>query len=111
MFVDVSLTRDGSRVGIVLKSLEGTFMEQAIIFGFSASNNELKYEALIVGLKKAKLIGAHHLIINCDPQLVANQLTGGYAVRNKRMEAYMRLAQKLFREFPSAYIEIFPWHQ
>ena len=39
---------------------------------------------------------------------MVNQLTGEYAARNPRMEAYMKLAQKLFREFESAYIERFP---
>lgn len=48
------------------------------------------------------------LIIHCDSQLVANQLTGEYAARNQMMEAYMGLAQKLFKSFYSSYIERFP---
>ena len=38
---------------------------------------------------------------------MANQLTGEYAARNEIMGAYMRLTQKLFKEFKSTYIEQF----
>lgn len=36
---------------------------------------------------------------------MANQLTREYAARNQRMETYMKLAQGLFKDFDSAYIE------
>lgn len=73
-----------------------------------ASNNESEYETLIVGLRKVKLFGAQHLIIHCDSQLVANQLTAKCATRNQMMETYMKLAQKLLREFTLVYIDRFP---
>lgn len=74
---------------------EGMVIEQAIRLRFMASNNELKYEALIVGLKKEKLFSVQNLVIHCDSQLVANQLTGKYATKNHIMKAYMRLVRKL----------------
>ena len=76
--------------------------------GFKASNNEAEYEALIIGMQKAKSLGVQDLMIHCDSQLVANQLTGEYVARNERMGAYMKLAQKLIKEFRMAYIEKFP---
>ena len=39
---------------------------------------------------------------------MANQLTGEYAARNERMGAYMRMTQKLIKEFKTAYVERFP---
>ena len=94
-FIDGSSTKYGSGVGIVLKSPEGTIIEQTIRLGFIALNNESEYKALIVCLKNAMLLSVHNQIIHCDSQLVANQLTREYAARNQKMEAYMRLAQKL----------------
>lgn len=91
----------------MLKSLEGTVIEQAFRLGFIASNIKTKYEALNVGLKKSRVLSVQNLIIHCDSQLITNQLTGEYAARNQRMEAYMRLAQKLFKSFNSAYIKRF----
>lgn len=82
-------------MGIVLKSPEGTLLVQ---LGFYASNNQSEYEALIMGLKKAKLVGIKDLIIQCDSLLVTNQLTREYASRSQKMEAYMRLGQKLFSD-------------
>lgn len=67
-----------------------------------------------MGLKKAKMLGVQNLKIHCDSQLMENQLTGKknqltgeYAARNQRMEAYMKLAQGLIKNFDSAYIERF----
>ena len=92
----------------MLKSPERSVIEQLVQLGFTASNNESEYKALIVGMKKEKIIGVQNLLIHCNSQLVANQLTTEYAARNQKMETYMRLAHKLFREFMSAYIERFP---
>lgn len=81
LFIDWSLTKDGSGVGIVLKSPKGTVIEQSIQLGFIASNNEAEYKALIVGLKKEMILGVQNLVIHCDSQLVANQLIGEYVTR------------------------------
>lgn len=35
-------------------------------------------------------------------------MSGQYTAKNQIMEAYMRLAQRLFKEFELAYIEKFP---
>ena len=92
----------------MLKSPKGSVIEQSIRFAFTALNNESEYKALIVGMKKAKILGVQNLLIHCDSQLLANQLTGECAAMNQIMEAYMRLTQKLFREFKSSYIKRFP---
>lgn len=73
--MDGSSTKYGLGVDIVLKSPERTIIEQAIQLGFITSNNESEYKALIVGLKKAKILGVENLVVHCDSQLAANQLT------------------------------------
>jgi ribonuclease HI len=62
----------------VLVSLEGLVLEQAIQLKFSASNNEAEYEALMISLKMEKKLGASHLQVFCDSQLMANQISGEY---------------------------------
>lgn len=47
-------------------------IEQSVWIGFTASNNELEYETLIIGLKKPKILGMKNMVIHCDFQLVAN---------------------------------------
>ena len=53
-------------------------MHCALRFGFKASNNEAKYEALIVGLNLAKEMKLESLEIYNDSQLVVCQVTDEY---------------------------------
>ena len=50
MYFDGSVMVPGSGAGVVLISLEGSRLRYAIRLHFSASNNAMKYEALINGL-------------------------------------------------------------
>ena len=72
MFVNEASNSKGSRAGIVLVSPEGVVLEQAVRLKFSASNNEAEYEALMIGLRTARKLGASHLQVFSDSQLVAN---------------------------------------
>ena len=47
---DGASNKNGSGVGVVLRTPEGIKLERAVAFGFKASNNEAEYEALILGL-------------------------------------------------------------
>ena len=53
LFVDGAANAQGSGAGLILTSLEGIHIEYALRFGFQASNNEAKYEAVIAGLNLA----------------------------------------------------------
>jgi len=55
--------------------------EQSIRFGFTTSNNQAEYEALIAGLKLAKDLGVRNLKCQIDSQLVAGQMNGEYQAR------------------------------
>jgi ribonuclease HI len=78
LFVDGVSNSKGSRVEIVLVSPEGLVLEQAVWLKFSASNNEAEYETLMIGLRSRRRLGASHLQVFCDSQLVANQISGEY---------------------------------
>lgn len=41
-------------MGIILISKEGIRVEKSFRLGFSASNNEVEYEALLVGLRMSR---------------------------------------------------------
>ena len=47
VFVDGVANQRGSRVGLVLVSLEKTIIEKSLRLGFSATNNEAEYETLL----------------------------------------------------------------
>ena len=39
---------------------------------FPATNNEVEYEALVVGLDLAKAVGATSVVVYCDSQVVTS---------------------------------------
>ncbi|KAG7533238.1 Reverse transcriptase domain [Arabidopsis thaliana x Arabidopsis arenosa] len=58
LYVDGSLSKQGSGVGIKLESPTSEILEQSFRLLFNASNNEAEYEALIAGLRLAQGVGA-----------------------------------------------------
>ena len=50
MYVDGTANQRGSGVGLVLISLEKSIIEKSLRLGFSATNNEAEYEALLQGM-------------------------------------------------------------
>ncbi|XXG88387.1 hypothetical protein AAC387_Pa12g0601 [Persea americana] len=102
VFIDGSSTSKRDGAGIVLQSPEGLVIEQALILGFKASNNEAEYEALIAGLNSAKILEARRVVVFSDSQLVKSQLSGDYQARDDRMAAYLAQAKELPSKFERA---------
>ncbi|CAL8996844.1 unnamed protein product [Prunus brigantina] len=73
LHVDGASNHKGAGAGVVIITPDGTLLEQAITLGFSASNNEAEYEALLVGLRLAKELSIKRLAIYSDSQLITNQ--------------------------------------
>ncbi|KAF8109753.1 hypothetical protein N665_0092s0025 [Sinapis alba] len=99
LHVDGASSNKGSGIGVHLQSPTGELIEQSFRLGFAASNNEAEYEALIAGLRLAKVVGARRLRAFCDSQLVASQYSGEYEAKNERMDAYLNLTKSLAAEF------------
>ncbi|KAL0434767.1 UNVERIFIED_CONTAM: hypothetical protein Sradi_0184600 [Sesamum radiatum] len=78
LHVDGSSTAQESGAGIVLTTPQGDDMEFAVNFEFKASNNEVEYEALVLGMRIAQDAGASHLLAYFDSQLVVRQVNGEY---------------------------------
>ena len=60
-----------------------------------ATNNETKYEALLIGLSLARVLEAKTLIIQANSQLVVGQLKGDYEVKEERMQKYLEIVKEL----------------
>ncbi|KAM2087214.1 hypothetical protein ACFX1R_024666 [Malus domestica] len=74
-------------------------MEYAIRFKFKTSNNEAKYEALLVGLRLAKHLGVKRIDIFSDSQLVVNQVTNNFDAKDSSMVAHLAQTQLLLKHF------------
>ena len=85
LFVDGATNAQGSEVGLILTSPEGIDIEYALRFGFQASNNKAKYEAVIAGLNLAHSLEIDQLEVCSDSQLVVRQIEDTYEAKRGRM--------------------------
>ena len=69
----------------IVKEVERIKLEKSLQLGFRASNIEAEYEALIVGLKAARNLGAKEVEIFLDSRLVVSQTEGSFEARDHRM--------------------------
>ena len=72
--VDKASKQTGAGIGLQLTSLTGESIEQAVWLGFSATNKELEYEAMIAGLELALAMGTDSLSIQSNAQLVVGRV-------------------------------------
>ncbi|KAM1960947.1 hypothetical protein ACFX16_021450 [Malus domestica] len=99
LYVDGSSNQQGCGAGLVLTTPDKVAMEYALRFKFKTSNNEVKYEALLAGLRLAKHLGVKQINIFSDSQLVENQVTNNFDVKDSSMAAYLAQTQLLLKHF------------
>ena len=68
--MDGTANQKGSRIGIVMISPDGITLEKSLRLGFSATNNEAEYEALLVGLIAMQKLGSRTIRAYCDLRLI-----------------------------------------
>ncbi|XP_004308201.1 PREDICTED: uncharacterized protein LOC101305990 [Fragaria vesca subsp. vesca] len=90
-----------SGAGIIIIDPEGNSYEYALRFEFKASNNIAEYEALITGIQLCRELGALHIHIFSDSQLVVNQVVGDFKANQKNLGSYKSLAGALLQHFTS----------
>ena len=74
-------------------------MDCALRFGFRASNNEVKYEAIIAGLNLAHSMEADQLEICSDSQIVVKHIKDSYEARGEKMILYLKKVRGLLKKF------------
>ena len=68
--MDGTVNQKGSRIGIVMISPDGITLEKSLRLGFSATNNEAEYEALLAGLIAMQKLGSRTIRAYCDLRLI-----------------------------------------
>ncbi|XP_021748050.1 uncharacterized protein LOC110713912 [Chenopodium quinoa] len=104
IFTDGSSTINGSRVGVVITSLEGKSFEYALKFSFKASNNEVA----IAVLELCIALEAEHVCLKTDSQLVANQIRGEYEAKKPSMIAYLAKIKTVIVKLRTLEVELIP---
>jgi len=68
-------------IGIVITAGDGSVLARANDYIGVATNNAAEYRALLLGLERARELGAREVEVVNDSQLVARQVTGEYRVK------------------------------
>lgn len=66
-----------------------------------ATNNEAEYQALIAGLARARELGAEHVQVRSDSELMVRQLSGRYRVKKAELKPLLERSLQLARQFAS----------
>ena len=85
VYVDGASNQKGSRVGLVLISPKKLIIEKSLRLGFSVTNNEAEYKALLEGMSMVQRMGGKSAIMLSDSRLVVGQVKGELEARDERM--------------------------
>lgn len=91
-------------IGFTLEMDDGLTYRGGSFIG-ETSNNVAEYNALVWGLENAKAAGITHLDIQADSELMVNQVTGVYRVRNEGLKPLFAQVRVLLGSFQSFTIE------
>ena len=95
VYVNGAANQRGSGVGLVLISPEETIIEKSLRLGFSATNNEAEYEALLQGIAMVQKMGGKAVEMFSDSRLVVGQVKGELEARDARMGEYLSRVKRL----------------
>ena len=85
VYSDGAANQKGSGVGIVLVSLEKIVVEKSLRLGFSTTNNETEYEALLAGMAMVGRLGDKVVEVYSNSRLVVGQANGEFEAKDQRM--------------------------
>ena len=101
VYVDGAANQRGSGVGLVLVSPEKLTIEKSLRLGFSATNYEVEYKALLEGISMIQKMGEKAIKMFSGSRLVIGQVGGELEARDERMQGYLTQVRFLQSKFES----------
>jgi ribonuclease HI len=86
-------------IGAVVSSPEGEVLDEASETIGVATNNVAEYRALLLGLERARALGATEVEVINDSELVARQVGGAYKVKHAGLRPLYDQAMQALRGF------------
>ena len=83
----------------VITSPGGEVLDEAMEVLGTQTNNVAEYRGLLLGLRRARELGATEVEVVNDSELVAKQVNGAYKVKHEAMRPLFVEALQLLREF------------
>jgi len=85
--------------GAVVLDGEGRVLARLGRFLGKQTNNVAEYQGLLLGLRRARQMGAREVEVRADSQLLVRQLQGKYAVKNEVLKRLHEEALAMLRSF------------
>jgi len=96
-----------SGIGYVLSMGGKTVEEVALDVGWG-TNNQAEYRALEAGLRSAKSHGAGKVMVRSDSQLLVNQMSGKYKVKDAQLKLLKSEIDHLVSSLDDVHFEYVP---
>jgi len=97
---DGSVNKLGAGAGVWIHNTHNNHAEgHAYRLNFKCTNNMAEYEALLLGLKLLKTLGATKVSILGDSDLIIQQMKGNFVTNDNRMRAYRTAASNILNAF------------
>lgn len=86
-------------IGAVVSAPDGAILEEAAEAIGVATNNVAEYRALLLGLERARALGADEVEVVGDSELVAKQVQGVYKVKHAGLRPLHRESRAALARF------------
>lgn len=88
-------------IGVVIEDESGRVRSRISRRISETTNNRAEYVALIAGLEEAARLGAEHIEVRSDSELLVKQIKGVYRVKNPELKRLYEQVHRLMRRFSS----------
>jgi len=97
---DGSVNKLGAGVGVWIHNTQTDHAEgHAYRLNFRCTNNMAEYEALLLGLKLIKTLGAEKVSILGDSDPIIQKIKGNFVTNDNRLRAYRKVATEILNTF------------
>lgn len=93
---------------VVTDASSGAVLDEASAYLGEATNNVAEYQGLLLGLERARALGATDVAVVNDSELIAKQVNGEYKVKHPDMKALHAQAAEALAGFSSWSIRSVP---
>jgi ribonuclease HI len=109
MDFDGAVSKEGAGAGVWLHNHQKRYSENhSYKLNFHCTNNVVEYEALMLGLKLLKRVGAKQIMVRGDSELIIKQIKGEYAAKHPRLRAYRNAALDALKCFNEVDLQVMP---
>lgn len=95
-------------IGVLIRDVRGQSLAIISEYIGTRTNNVAEYLSLLVGLQKARQLGAREVRVFSDSQLLVLQLRGIFKVKNPRLKKLYQKLSYMIRSFKRFEIENIP---